>query len=272
MTFGSDGALHDQVIEALRVVGETIVLPRFNRLAEGDVRAKAHAGDLVTIADEESEAELGSVFRRLIPDSVIVGEEGVHRDKAVLDFLGGPAPVWIIDPVDGTKNFVGGVGRFAMIVALARGKETVMAWIHDPLAGETLAAERGAGTWRFKLGRGGERLRIPPSSPELSQMITAHHHRAYGPHLGKFHRNVHLGSAAHDYWAAVDGRVQIITYRRLRPWDHAAGVLIHKEAGGYNGLLNGEPYRPVAESEGLVCAPTADAWARVAALAAGFKG
>lgn len=272
MTFGADGALHERVIEALRIVGETIVLPRFNRLAEGDVRAKSHAGDLVTIADEESEAELSTVFRHIIPGSVIVGEEGVHRDKKILEFLNEAAPVWIIDPVDGTKNFVSGIGRFAMIAALARGQETVMAWIHDPLAGDTLAAEVGAGTWRFNAGRPAVQLRIPPSSRELSQMITAHHHRAFGPHLGKFHRNVHLGSAAHDYWAAVEGRVQIITYRRLRPWDHAAGVLLHKEAGGYNGLLNGEPYRPVAEAEGLVCAPTADAWARVAALAAGFKG
>jgi fructose-1,6-bisphosphatase/inositol monophosphatase family enzyme len=101
----------------------------------------------------------------------------------------------------------------------------------------------------------------------MSEMISAHHHRAYGPHLGEFARNVHLGSAAHDYWATVEGRVHIVTYRRLRPWDHAAGVLIHAESGGHNGLLGGTPYRPVSEAEGLLCAPNAETWARCAALA-----
>jgi fructose-1,6-bisphosphatase/inositol monophosphatase family enzyme len=267
MTIGSDGPFHDRVIATLREVGESTILPRFNRLSKAEVRSKTHAGDLVTIADEEAEVKLTEAFKILLPGSVVVGEEAVSRDRNILNHLNGDAPVWIVDPVDGTKNFVAGVGRFAMIVALVRDGETVMGWIHDPLAGETLIAERGAGTWRTKSSGVAERLRLPPAPTDLAEMITAHHHKNFGPYLGKFKRNVHLGSAAHDYWAAVDGRVHIVTYRRLRPWDHAAGVLIHTEAGGFNALLSGQPYRPVVDVESLLCAPTPEAWTKCAALA-----
>jgi len=264
---GPENTFHAQVIAALREVGDTAILPRFNKLAKGDIRTKTHAGDLVTIADEEAETLLTGRFLKLVPGSVVVGEEGAARDSQVLYRLQEDAPTWIIDPVDGTKNFVEGVGRFAMIVALVRGGETLMGWIHDPLAGVTLAAEKGAGAWQVKPDGTTAPVRIPPIAPDISEMISAHHHRAFGPKLGAFARNVHLGSAAHDYWSAADGRVQIVSYRKLRPWDHAAGVLIHAEAGGYNRLLSGEPYRPIAGQEGLLCAPNADIWARVAALA-----
>ncbi|TAL00213.1 MAG: inositol monophosphatase, partial [Rhodospirillaceae bacterium] len=160
-----------------------------------------------------------------------------------------------------------GIGRFAMMIALVRGGETVMGWIHDPLAGTTLLAERGAGAWHLGPYTATAPRRIPQNAQDLSAMTVALHHRVFGPHLGLFGRNLRLGSAAHDYWALAEGRVQIVSYRRLKPWDHAAGVLIHEEAGGYARLLSGEPYRPAASNqEGLLCTPSASVWENIAAL------
>ena len=85
-----------------------------------------------------------------------------------------------------------------------------------------------------------------------------------------FARNVRHGSAAHDYWAISEGRIQLLAYRRLKPWDHAAGTLIHAEAGGINKLLNGAPYRPgMPDQEGLLSAPDAELWNKVAAMIEG---
>ena len=116
-------------------------------LAEGDVRSKTHPGDLVTIADEEAEVLLGQKFMELLPGSRVVGEEAVSRDSAVLDLLAGDEPTRLVDPIDGTSNFVNGIARFAMIVALVWNGETVMGWIYEPMIGATFLAER--------VGRGG---------------------------------------------------------------------------------------------------------------------
>ena len=62
--------------------------------------------------------------------------------------------------------------------------------------------------------------------------------------------------------------MQCLAYRKLKPWDHAAGVLIHREAGGYNAMLNGGPYRPASpDQEWLLCAPNESVWREVAAMA-----
>jgi fructose-1,6-bisphosphatase/inositol monophosphatase family enzyme len=186
----------------------------------------------------------------------------------VLRLLSGHDPVWILDPVDGTANFVNGVERFATMVALVRGGETVMGWIHDPLTARTLWAEKGAGALVEGPDNAPSPQCIVQDDRSLPEMTVALHHKAFGPHLGKFKRNLRLGSAAHDYWSLVDGRAEILSYRRLRPWDHAAGVLIHGEAGGYGRLLTGRHYRPLPDQEGLLCAPNAEVWRETAALVA----
>ena len=85
---------------------------------------------------------------------------------------------------------------------------------------------------------------------------------------GKFARNFRQGSAAHDYWALAEARLHVVGFHNLKPWDHAAGVLIHAEAGGYQRLLSGDAYSPVVAGQtDLVSAPTEAIWRRVAALA-----
>jgi len=267
MSGAGDAVFHTRIVEILRAVAAKAILPRFKSLAEGDIRAKTHAGDLVTIADEEAELLLAEHFTALLPGSRVVGEEGVAKDAAVLDLLTGDDPVWVIDPIDGTVNFVNGIDRFAMMIALVRKGETTMGWIHDPITGATLVAERGAGAWLIDADMTATARRLPVCDGNLATMTTALHHRVFGAHLGKFERNLRLGSAAHDYWGLAEGRIQIVSYRRLKPWDHAAGILIHAEAGGYARLLDGQPYRPAsANQEGLLCAPTAAVWEDVADL------
>lgn len=266
---GDTRALVHGVITAMREVADAVIVPRFRQLAAHHVKSKTHPGDVVTIADEESERLLGPKLNGLLEGSRVIGEEGAFADPTLFDLLQGTDPVWIIDPIDGTANFVNGVAQFAVIVALVHGGETRMGWIYEPLEGRTIWAEKGRGTWRtgpIALGALPEyqQVRIPPSSSQLKDMVASMHNKDLSALRGKFARNIRLGSAAHDYWSLAEGRSQVLAYRKLKPWDHAAGLLIHEEAGGYNRLLSGERYDPtVREQTGILCTPTEAIWREI---------
>jgi len=269
MSTPDSGALTAAVLSAMGEAAKKLILPRYKQLAAHDIRTKSHPADIVTVADEESERYLTKALAGLWPGSRVVGEEAAAADAAVLDSLYGVDPVWIIDPIDGTANFVDGRGVFGMIVALARNGETVMGWIYFPLDGTALYAEKGAGAWRTGPIAHGKRenRRAVITAPDtsLASMTASIYHKALTPIKGKFGRVVRLGCAAHDYLSLVDGSLQVISYNRLKPWDHAAGSLIHAEAGGYNRLLSGDSYRPLPLQHGILCAPTREIWETIAA-------
>src|SRR6185437_14383172 len=91
------------------------ILPRFGTLASGDIREKG-PGDLVTVADTAAEQRLTRLLEEAVPGSVTLGEEAAAADASCFDRLAGAAPVWIVDPIDGTGNFVRGQTAFAVIV------------------------------------------------------------------------------------------------------------------------------------------------------------
>ncbi|HEY9538637.1 MAG TPA: inositol monophosphatase family protein, partial [Kiloniellaceae bacterium] len=128
------------------------VLPRFQALAAHEIHEKA-AGEVVTVVDVAVEKRLTARLTDLLPGSLVVGEEAVHAEPALMDQLASDAPVWILDPIDGTRNFAHGRPVFAIMVALAQGGESIAGWILEPVSGRFGIAERGAGAWM-----GGRRL------------------------------------------------------------------------------------------------------------------
>lgn len=237
------------------------IMPRFHNLAAADIREKSAPGDLVTVADEAMERRLANTLRELLPRSVVIGEESAAADPAVHHLIAGDDPVWVIDPLDGTSNFVAGRAAFGVIVALVWRGETRMGWIHDPNAGHTATAECGSGAWL-----NGERLAVtaPGSTAALrGAMATKYFPPPLREHLNarrglfKRHRQSH---AAGDYLGLIRGTLDFSLYQRTLPWDHAAGVLLHIEAGGYSARLDGTPYRPVHREGGLLAAPDRAVW------------
>lgn len=256
------------VIARLREVAETIILPRYNKLDDADVRAKSNPHDLVTIADEEGEQRLAVTLPQLLPGSILIGEESVAKNADLLKHLAGEDWVWIVDPVDGTLNFVNGSPVFCTMVALVHKGETAWGFIHDPLQNKTLWAERGAGAFITAGGDAPDRLTMTkPGSDDLNTLNAALYDKDLAPIKGKFGRISRSGCAGHDYWAASEGRLHIVSFRKLMPWDHAPGLLIHTEAGGFNSLLNGTPYSAakVGMAGGVLAAPSGNIWARVVA-------
>jgi fructose-1,6-bisphosphatase/inositol monophosphatase family enzyme len=243
--------------DILREAAETLILPRFRNLNESEIRTKSHPGDLVTPVDLESEAFLSDRLSALLPGSRAMGEEAVYRDPACKACLDDAAPVWIIDPVDGTSNYARGSAEFAVIVALAEGGRTVAGWIYDPLTGRLFAAERGGGAWC-----NGRRLHTRErGSKALSELNGCLSRRLAEKHRERFAGLRRSGSAAHDYMALSGGGMDFRLFRLLNPWDHAAGVLMVEEAGGFARLLSGAPYTPhFLAADGLLIAPDAATW------------
>lgn len=261
----------DKVTAIIREAAAVEVLPRFRRLAEGDISEK-RPGEVVTVADVAAEVHLARALTGLLPGSAIVGEEMSEAEADVLGNLRAEPLAWIIDPVDGTQNFADGNACFAMIVALWRKGETVAGWLHDPIGNATVTAEIGSGAME-----GDRRLRLVGgrSPGDLSGTI------------GKRLRGVletkrkmgepgvpkpldRYGSIGREYMDIARGRIDFMRCAgKLKPWDHAAGVLIHAEAGGYSARSTDRgrywAAAPVQDSP-ILMTPDRAAWAALHAL------
>jgi fructose-1,6-bisphosphatase/inositol monophosphatase family enzyme len=245
----------DEVAGILREVAADIVLPRFRNLAADEVEEKA-PGDLVTIADRESELVLTRRLTELVPGSLVVGEEAVAADAAVLDRLGEPGPVWLIDPIDGTGNFAAGRQPFALMVALLRDGVPVLSVIHEPVPDTVAAAEVGSGAYvdgvRMVLDdtpvpldelRGALLTRYLPA--ELRSQVELR-----GKRLGEALPGQHC--AGREYPDVVRGRQHFALFWRGLPWDHVPGSLLVREAGGVVRHFDGAEYRPMPLRSGLL--------------------
>ncbi len=232
----------EKVMEIIRETAETLITPRFRQLKDGDVREKS-PGDLVTIADVEAEKHLEAELTKVVPGSLVVGEEEAEDFPSVLERLKQDYPVWVLDPLDGTRNFANGREPFAVIVAYCLGGETLRGWIYDPLSDEMIWAGKGKGCWF-----GDPRLTLPAPLPyidmkgSLSERVSK---RLKGvPEAPtKIER---VGCVGRDYMDLALGRLHFARYAfQLKPWDHAAGVLMHSEAGGASRLLKAQrSYHP----------------------------
>jgi len=251
----------EQVAEIIRETAQEVILPRFRQLRSNEFWSKSNPDDKTSIADQECEAILTKRFSTLLPGSVVIGEETAHERPEILDLLHTREPVWIIDPVDGTQNFIAGHPVFAVMVALIFHNQTVMSWIYDPIQDLHVWAGRGEGAWSED-----RRLQIskPETSAKLSNMVSSLYETKSFAIRDSFEKNIRLGSVAHDYWALAENQIQVLCFGHLKLWDHCAGILLHDEAGGYNALLDGICYNPaISGQEGILCAPDKEVWSTV---------
>lgn len=250
-----------KVTAIIREAAEIDVLPRFRQLEHHEIMEKK-AGDLVTIADIEAEHRMGRALAALVPGSRVVGEEAASHEPALIETLQGEGPAWLIDPVDGTSNFAAGNPRFGIIVCYLVDGVARAGWIHDPVSNATATAVVGEGAW-FE----GKRLSSAPPVPfeRMNGMINQsffppEQREAIKVRARRFADLRTYRCAAHDYLSLARGEKHFSLYRRLWPWDHAAGVLILSEAGGYTARLDGLPYRSYDRVEGLLSASDRESW------------
>lgn len=258
-------ALDEAVGALLRRVAQEVVLPRYQSLAAHEIVEKS-PGDLVTIADRESEAMLADGLARILPEAAIVGEEAVHADPALADRLG-DALCWIVDPIDGTRNFAAGRAPFGIMVALAEKGVTQGGWIYDPLQNRLCHAALGGGACID-----GERVTARPTGETppvaaISMMFMDEARReAIKADIAPHYRLVDIPyCAAEQYPRLALGVNDVSIFERTLAWDHAAGALWLNEAGGRCARPDGSPYRVDEQGRtGMIAAASPALWDELA--------
>jgi myo-inositol-1(or 4)-monophosphatase len=213
------------------------------------VETKSSPTDVVTEMDRKSEALITSRIRAHRPGDAVLGEEGGQTDG---DPAGGRSGRvrWVVDPLDGTVNYLYGLRDWAVSIAAEVDGAVVAGVVEVPRAGETFTAVAGQGAW---LHRGGARLAVHCSEGvPLGQALVG---TGFGYDAGRrqiqgevvaallpYVRDIRrAGSAAVDLCSVAAGRLDAFYERGLNYWDFAAGGLIAREAGATVGGLAGRP-------------------------------
>lgn len=227
-------ALLDLAVDAARAAG-ALLLDRFGGPQSG-VDAKSSATDMVSDADRDSERVLLDAIRAARPDDGLIAEESGHRP-------GTTGVVWVVDPLDGTTNYLYGIPAWSVSVACRDAEGGLAAVVHDPSAAETFTAVRG----------GGARLNGDPiRTTELADLPRSLIGTGFGytprrrtlqaaalAHVLPRVRDVRrAGSAALDLAWVACGRLDGFYEAGIRDWDRAAGLLLVSEAGGETGILD----------------------------------
>lgn len=200
---------------------------------------KSTPTDVVTAADSAAESLVVDGILAARPDDGLLGEEGADR-------TGSSGVRWVVDPVDGTVNFLYGIPQWAVSIAAEVDGEVQVGVVHDPAKGETYRAVRGRGA-----ELNGRALRCSAAT-ELSQSLIAtgfsydaRRRAAQSAHLTTLLPRVRdirrLGAGALDLCAVAAGRVDGYYEQAMNYWDWAAGSLVAREAGAWVGGLRGKP-------------------------------
>jgi len=256
--------------DLLKHAGETEIMPRFRRLARGDIKQKTSTVDLVTEADTAAEALITAALLERYPSALVVGEEAASADPKILEGLADADLAFVVDPVDGTFNFASDVPLFGVMLGVVVKGETVAGIIHDPVGKDWIIGSKGAGSHIRTSEDKMFRVQTAPAVP-ISQMTGSVSWQYLSePDRSTVARNQALTMSqigyrcsAHEYRLVASGHAHFIVYNKLMPWDHLAGCLIHAEAGGYSARFDGSAYRPGHLDGGLLVAPDRESWAEL---------
>jgi len=233
--------------------GAAELMRRWRRLEPWEIDEKA-ANDLVTAADRASEEAILDVIRRAHPDHGILAEES---GGAGLD---GPDPVWVVDPLDGTTNFVHGFPHWAISIAVSVGGTPVAGVVLDPLKEDLFTASAGNGaSWNGRPCRVTAREGLAGALLATGFPFKAHEliDRYLAIFRAAFLRAKAIrrpGAAALDLAYVAAGIFDGFFEFRLSPWDIAAGTILVREAGGtVTGVLGDGGF--LAHGDVLAAAP-----------------
>lgn len=228
-----EDSLLELAVEAARMAGE-LLLERVRTGRERAVRSKSTPTDLVSEADLASEQAIKALLAERRPDDSFVGEEGGSEE-------GSSGLGWIVDPLDGTVNFLFGIPQWCVSVAVRDGEGTVAGAVYDPNRDELFTATRRGGSAMLSGPEGEVELGGSPRGDLATAMVAtglAYDARVRAAQAKVLARAIpevrdirRFGSAALDLAWTAAGRYDAYFERTVKPWDIAAGALICERAG-----------------------------------------
>lgn len=214
---------------------------------------KSAPEDIVTHADQESEALIRSLLAEARPNDGFFGEESDATS-------GSSGLTWVVDPIDGTVNYLYGIPAYAVSIAVVQGEADPNTWsalaaaVYNPAADELFTAEAGAGAFlgerRLRIATG---VQLPLALVGTGFSYSSARRRKQAAVvqglIGQVRDIRRIGAASLDLCGVAAGRIDAYYEKGLKPWDHAAGALVAQEAGARVQGLNG-----VAASNALTIA------------------
>lgn len=244
----------EQVLQLLQETADEVIRPRWRDLAADEV-AEKNPGDYVTVADHESEERITAALQKAYPGALIVGEEAAAVDLSIVERVPLVDHAFVVDPVDGTRNFIQGSKNYAVMVGEVRRGEIVRGWIWQPELARAWVAELGAGTTC-----NGERVRRP--APDLNDVRGSTTHRRLlrrrPPGVGEL--GYTLYACGIDYPNICLGLGDFLIYRNMKPWDHVPGSLMLREMGGVSRTADGVDYQAAPSDSPLIVAVNEEVW------------
>ena len=224
---------------------------------------RKHAHDYVSYVDKGSEQRIVKALRELLPEAGFITEEGTAQSTSIASHPSSLTPhpssltphlspltseyIWVVDPLDGTTNFIHGFAPYAVSIALIRGREILVGVVYEICADECYYAWQGGGAWMngapIHVGSSAVNdalicLQYPYNSDAYKPVIKRLIDRFYG-NVGSIRS---IGSAAMALCYVAVGRLDAYAERYIGQWDYMAGALIVQEAGGRVSNYEGEDY------------------------------
>lgn len=229
----------ERVLKLTSEVGN-FQIKHWNKVGNAEIEEKT-ANQLVSFVDKESEKILKEEVLKILPGSSFLGEESGSEEVEKSEFL------WIVDPLDGTTNYLHGLPVFSISVALLKDGEPIVGVVDCPVLNETFSAVKGGGAFL-----NGAPITVAKNNNLTDTLIATgfpyykfDRMEGYLDVLAELMQKTHglrrMGSAAIDLAYTAAGRFDGFFEMNLSPWDVAAGVLLVREAGGSVTDFNGSP-------------------------------
>lgn len=263
-----------QLAQICQEAAQQEILPRFRSLVPSEIEQKANINDLVTVADQAAERLILQRLAEYYPNALLIGEESVYEDKAALAEFNDAELAFVLDPIDGTYHFAYGSSGFGTILGVSSHGEMIAGLIYEPVTGDYLWTIKGQGAFQRAHGKDFTLECGHQTNRALNQTMGSF---SFGFHQGEqrqralravmaMGRVMDYRCAATEYRLLTSGATAFVIFQGvLNLWDHAVGLLLTHEAGGYARLMDGSPYTPQAEGM-LLIAESEARWHEVAAL------
>jgi len=252
----------NSIVALMKECSERILLPSFGKLGKNQIWQKEN-NSLVTQADLDSEKFLIRRLMDMVPGSLTVGEEETEGNPRILDYLENEHAVWVVDPLDGTSNYARGDKKFAILISLCVKGEIVAGWLGMPAFDLYLWGIKGEGTWSQ-----GQKLKTKdPGGADLLLLSGSlgDRVRKLSGLENQFRSITNYRCCGAEYVDIALGKLDFAHYRRTKPWDHCAGNIVIREAGGAIGeLIGGSNYKPwQSAKEGILVASSDKVFSKV---------
>lgn len=229
----------NQVISLVRHIADTIVMPKFLSVCV----SRKQDGSVLTEADLAAQTAFARGLPKIISCPMLGEEMSIQEQQSLWEYS--QQGVWVVDPIDGTNNFVNGIPFFALSVAYVRQGRAQMGVIFNPMGQELFYAQRGMGSFL-----NGSKLPVCMVDKTLTEAIAGVEVKYL--RSGKLCSRIQnlspvgsqrsMGCSTLDWCYVAAGRYDVYVHGGQKLWDYAAGALIYEEAGGRLATLEGDDF------------------------------